>query len=151
MWTATPGKHFFDVSNDLVDCGHMSGLLGGAYVRGMMKSDDREPYQRSELYALDNQQAVPGLRWRPCRSSRLVALAKVEPVKISPVNTPCGGERPPYAFANISVREHSPVFIIAQRIRASLFASATVTSRAGFFASSPTIQSRKALCAYPRR
>jgi len=41
-----------------------------------------------------------------------------------PVNAPCGGELLPYAFANISVRKHSPVFIIAQRIRASLFASA---------------------------
>src|SRR3984893_16142381 len=60
------------------------------------------------------------------------------------VNPPCGEERLPYAFANISVRKLSPVFIIAQRIRASLLASATVTSRAGFFASRPTIQSRKA-------
>jgi hypothetical protein len=60
------------------------------------------------------------------------------------VNPPCGEERLPYAFANISVRKLSPVFIIAQRIRASLLASATVTSRAGFFASSLTIQSRKA-------
>jgi len=50
----------------------------------------------------------------------------------------------PYAFANISVRKHSPVFIIAQRIRATLLAMATVTSLAGFFASRPTIQSRKA-------
>lgn len=46
-------------------------------------------------------------------------------------------------LANISVRKHSPVFIIAQVIRASLLAGATVTSRAGFFAKSPTIQSRK--------
>src|ERR1700730_12539243 len=59
------------------------------------------------------------------------------------VNPPCGEERLPYAFANISVRKLSPVFIVAQRILASLLASATVTSRAGFFASRPTIQSRK--------
>src|SRR5664279_3483506 len=48
-----------------------------------------------------------------------------------------------YAFANISARKLSPVFIIAQRIRASLLASATVTSRAGFFARRATIQSRR--------
>ena len=102
----------------------------------------------SELYAHEAWRVVPDLRWRPCCSSRFVALAKLEPV--NPVNAPCGGERLPYAFANISVRKHSPVFIIAQRIRASLFASATVTSRAGFFASSPTIQSRKAPLRLPR-
>ena len=27
MWTAPIGKHFFDVSSDLVCLGHMSGLL----------------------------------------------------------------------------------------------------------------------------
>src|SRR3984893_7392924 len=64
--------------------------------------------------------------------------------QVSFVNTPCGVERLPYAFANISVRKLSPVFIVAQRIRASLLASATVTSRGAFFASSLTIQSRKA-------
>jgi hypothetical protein len=40
--------------------------------------------------------------------------------------------RSPYAFANISARKISPVLIIAQMIRASLLASATVTRRAGF-------------------
>jgi hypothetical protein len=40
---------------------------------------------------------------------------------------PCGEERLPYAFANNSVRKLSPVFIIAQTIRASLLANATVT------------------------
>src|ERR1700730_7364157 len=35
MWTALHGKHFFGASNDLVGCGHMSGLCRcGAYVRG---------------------------------------------------------------------------------------------------------------------
>jgi hypothetical protein len=35
MWTALHGKHFFGASNDLVGCGHMSGLYRcGAYVRG---------------------------------------------------------------------------------------------------------------------
>lgn len=41
------------------------------------------------------------------------------------------------SLANISVRKHSPVFIIAQMIRASLLARATVTSRAGFFSQKP--------------
>jgi len=48
--------------------------------RALMKSDDRDPYQPRELFADDNRRVVPGLRWRPCRSSRLVALAKLEPV-----------------------------------------------------------------------
>ncbi len=48
--------------------------------------------------------------------------------------------RRPYAFANISARKISPVLIIAQMIRASLLASATVTRRAGFFARSALSQ-----------
>ena len=51
------------------------------------------------------------------------------------------GRGRPYAFANISARKISPVLIIAQMIRASLLASATVTRRAGFFARSALIQS----------
>src|SRR5437868_11735379 len=50
--------------------------------RALMKSDDRGPYQPRELFADDNQRVVPGLRWRPCRSSRFVALAKLEPVSL---------------------------------------------------------------------
>jgi hypothetical protein len=50
--------------------------------RALMKSDDRDPYQPRELFADDNRRVVPGLRWRPCRSSRLVALAKLEPVNL---------------------------------------------------------------------
>ena len=50
--------------------------------RALMKSDDRDPYQPRELFADDNRRVVPGLRWRPCRSSRLVALAKLEPVSL---------------------------------------------------------------------
>src|SRR2546430_14656107 len=50
--------------------------------RALMKSDDRGPYQPRELFADDNQRVVPGLRWRPCRSSRLVALAKLKPVTL---------------------------------------------------------------------
>jgi hypothetical protein len=52
--------------------------------------------------------------------------------------------RRPYTFANISARKISPVLIIAQMIRASLLASATVTRRAGFFARSALIQSASA-------
>jgi len=33
MWTAPIGKFFFDVTNDLVSSGHMSGLLVRSYVR----------------------------------------------------------------------------------------------------------------------
>src|SRR6202043_356516 len=50
--------------------------------RALMKSDDRDPYQPRELFADDNRRVVPGLRWRPCRSSRLIALAKLEPVSL---------------------------------------------------------------------
>jgi hypothetical protein len=50
MWTAPIGKPFFDVVNDLVCCGHMSGLL----VRtdgplALMISDGRGPYHCGEL------------------------------------------------------------------------------------------------------
>jgi len=54
MWTAAPGKHFFDVSNDLVDCGHMSGLLARSiFPLALMKSDNLDPYQICELCAHD--------------------------------------------------------------------------------------------------
>jgi len=63
MWTALPGKHFFDVSNDLVGCGHMSGLSARSKCPlALMKSDDWEPYQPSELDAHVVQQVVSGLR-----------------------------------------------------------------------------------------
>jgi hypothetical protein len=46
-----------------------------------------------------------------------------------------------HAFMNISPRKASPVVIMAHMIRASLLATATVTSLAGFRARSATIQS----------
>ena len=78
MWTA-PWQALFGVSNDLVGCGHMSGLLTRSICPlALMKSDDRDPYQVYELFAHDLWRGVPGLRWRPCRSSLLNALTKLE-------------------------------------------------------------------------
>jgi hypothetical protein len=92
-----------------------------------------------------SQQVVFGFRWRPCRSSRFNALAKLQTVICATAPWICLQEgRRPYAFANISARKISPVLIIAQMIRASLLASATVTRRAGFFARSAVIQSASA-------
>jgi hypothetical protein len=72
---------FFDVLNDLVGCGHMSGLLvRSLYPLALMKSDDRDPNQRGELCARGTERVVPGFRLRPCRSSRLFAPAKLEPI-----------------------------------------------------------------------
>src|SRR3984893_18246422 len=72
-----------------------------------------------------------GLRWRRCRSSRFNALAKLQTVHCATAPWICLQEgRHRYAFANISARKISPVLIIAQMIRASLLASATVTRRA---------------------
>jgi hypothetical protein len=48
----------------------------------LMKSDNLDPYQICELCAHDVWRVVPDLRWRPCRSSRLIALAKLEPVDL---------------------------------------------------------------------
>src|ERR1019366_2988756 len=75
----------FGALNDLIGCGHMSGLLMRSICPlALMKSDDLDPYHhRSELFAHDGLRVIPGLRWRPCRSSRLVALAKLEPVNLS--------------------------------------------------------------------
>src|ERR1019366_3657098 len=81
MWTALPGKHYFCASNDLVGCGHMSGLsMRSICPLALMESDYQDPYHVNELYARGAWRAVPDLRWRPCRSSRLIALAKLEPV-----------------------------------------------------------------------
>src|ERR1700730_4029119 len=116
-----------------------------------MKSDDRNPYQICELQAHVSEQVVFGLRWRPCRSSRLNALAKLQTVICATAPWTCLQEgRRPYAFANILARKISPVLIIAQMIRASLLASATETRRAGFFARSALIQSASAPCACSR-
>jgi hypothetical protein len=50
MWTASNGKRFFGASNDLVDCGHMSGLFArNVCPLALMKSDDEDPYQDCEL------------------------------------------------------------------------------------------------------
>ena len=57
------GKHFFSGLNDLVGCGHMSGLfLRSIYPLALMKSDGRDPYQQCELSARERQRVVPGLR-----------------------------------------------------------------------------------------
>ena len=83
MWTALHGKHYFGASNDLVGCGHMSGLsMRSICPLALMQSDDQDPYHLNELYARGAWRAVPDLRWRPCRSSRFVALAKLEPVNL---------------------------------------------------------------------
>ncbi|WP_210178226.1 hypothetical protein, partial [Methylosinus sp. R-45379] len=51
----------FDVSNDLIGCGHMSGLLVRRICPlALMKSDDRDPYQSGELCAHDGERVVPG-------------------------------------------------------------------------------------------
>ena len=83
MWTALHGKHYFCASNDLVGCGHMSGLsMRSICPLALMESDYQDPYHVNELYARGAWRAVPDLRWRPCRSSRFVALAKLEPVNL---------------------------------------------------------------------
>ena len=53
---------FFDL-NDLVGCGHMSGLLARSYFPlALMKSDDQNPYQVRELCAHSLWRVVPGVR-----------------------------------------------------------------------------------------
>jgi hypothetical protein len=136
----------FFALNGLVGCDHMSGLVARRICPlALMKSDDQNPYQICELHAHVSQQVVFGLRWRPCRSSRFNALAKLQTVicATAPWIRLQEGWRP-YAFTNISARKISPVLIIAKIIRASLLASATVTRRAGFFARSALIQSASA-------
>ncbi|MGO9234945.1 MAG: hypothetical protein ACLP4V_13045, partial [Methylocella sp.] len=40
MWTALHGKHYFGASNDLVGCGHMSGLsMRSICPLALMESD----------------------------------------------------------------------------------------------------------------
>src|ERR1700731_1271902 len=101
----------FFVLNGLVGCGHMSGLVARRICPlALMKSDDRNPYQICELQAHVSQQVVFGLRWRPCRSSRFNALAKLQTVICATAPWIClqiclqEGRRP-YALANISARK----------------------------------------------
>jgi hypothetical protein len=70
MWTASWQALFFAL-NGLVGCGHISGLVARRICPlALMKSDDRNPYQICELQA--------HVSWRPCRSSLLNALAKLQ-------------------------------------------------------------------------
>ena len=71
---------FFDVSNDMIGCGHMSGLLVRYRTAG--PDDIRQSWSLSLRRARGSwrMSGCPGLSLRPCRSSRLVALAKLEPV-----------------------------------------------------------------------
>jgi hypothetical protein len=64
---------------------------------------------------LMSHKVVFGLRWRPCRSSRFNALAKLQTVICATAPWICLQEgRRSFAFANISARKISPVPIIAQ-------------------------------------
>ena len=100
----------FFALNGLVGCGHMSGLVARRICPlALMKSDDQNPYQICELQAHVSQQVVFGLRWRPCRSSRFNALAKLQTVICATAPWICLQERQrPYAFANISARKMAP-------------------------------------------
>jgi len=83
------GKHFLGASNDLVGCGHMSGLTDAARMSAGL-DEVRRPGSLSVERAFQlvvSWRVVPGLRWRPCRSSRLVALAKLEPLNLLSVGT----------------------------------------------------------------
>jgi hypothetical protein len=78
MWTAQ-WQAVFLVLNDLVGCGHMSGLtMRRIRPRALMKSDDLDPYHWNELYTHARHQGVPGFRSRPCRSSLFDALTNLE-------------------------------------------------------------------------
>jgi len=117
-----PASTFFGALNDLVGCVICpASFCASICPRALMKSDDRIPIMDAASLMF-----FGGCSWssvRPCRSSRLVALAKLEPVNLLCEHF-LRRRRLPYAFANISVRKLSPVFIIA-RDPASLVASAT--------------------------
>src|SRR5271166_2869704 len=126
----------FDVRTGLVGCGHMSGLFGAALMSAGLDEVRR-------LWSLIIAPSLMLMTARGvslasvvdhCRSSRLVALAKL--LK--------SGDFVPYALANTSWRKTSPVVMIAQQIRASLLASATATRRSGFLARSAAIQPARA-------
>ena len=108
-----------------------------------MKSDDRDPYHVDELCAHGAGKGCSGSSVATVSFITSFCACQTQPV-ISSLNPPHGDRRGlPYAFANIWARKHSPASTIAQDLGASWSASATVTNRAGFFAKSATIQSRK--------
>lgn len=60
MWTAS--WQAFSASNELVGCGHMSGLsTRRIWPLALMKSDNQELYQRCELLALVAYRSLPDL------------------------------------------------------------------------------------------
>ena len=65
--------------NELVGCGLMSGLLVRSLcLPALMKSGDQESHQECELFAQSDWRVFLVFRGNLCRSSRLVALAKLE-------------------------------------------------------------------------
>jgi len=117
----------FFALNGLVGCGHMSGLMARRICPlALMKSDDRNPYQICELQAHVSQQVVFGLRWRPCRSSRLNALAKLQIVICATTLWICLQEGPSLRlceyfgaedFAGPHYRPDDPGELVGQRHR----------------------------------
>ena len=93
----------------------MSGLLARRiWPLALMKSDGLGPDHCGELEAHDDLRVVLRLSLRPCRSSRLVALAKL-------LKSEDASDRLSfYALANVSCRKTSPVVMTAQQILAML-------------------------------
>ena len=90
----------------------------------LMKSGGRDSHQKCELCAQSDRRVFPVFDGGRCRSSRLFALAKLEPA-IFPLECLLQRRAASLRFANVSARKPSPVFIIAKTIRANLLANAT--------------------------
>lgn len=146
MWTASDGKH-----NVALQTTWTAAIVCPAFSADHISAGPDEVRQprghiKDASFGAHTTGRVPGFRWRPL--SFIMPFLRLPSLELFDLTT---DETDAQDFAKISVQKHSPVLIIAQMIRASLLARATVTSRAGFFANSPTIQSRKPPRRFPQR
>ena len=70
------GKHFFRVEGFGRLRSYVRPIGAELFPLALMKFDDQDPYQRASFVLMPAWRGVPGVRSRPCRSSRLVCACQ---------------------------------------------------------------------------
>jgi len=115
-------KRFFFALNDFGRLRSYVRPFGAANIPlGVMKSEHWIPIIGASFALMLGVRVFQAFGHRPCPFITFRCACQTR----SSGPLACSDGAFPYAFANISARKHSPVFIIAQTIRASLLAKAT--------------------------
>src|SRR5215467_13368269 len=120
----------------------MSGLLAQSVSPlALMKSDNQESHQGCELHAHATDWAAPGLRWRPL--SFITSLLRLPNFNQLNLHSNIAMRNSSSRFGERLGTEAFPVFHHRPDNPSEFVGRCDGHNRAGFFASSPTIQSRK--------